>query len=283
MSTRKRLGRGLEALITIDEENEEGIKDIKINDIEPNKEQPRKVFDDEKLNELAESIKKHGIVQPIIVRKEGEMYRIIAGERRWRAAKLAGLKTIPAIIKDLNDREIVEVALIENLQREDLNPIEEAEAYERLIKEFQMTQEEISEIVGKSRPAIANSLRLLNLEAGIRQKLIDGEITSGHARALLMIEDKDLQIKAMQEIVSNGYSVRDAERMVRRIQGEKERIKERKEKIKEQEIKSLEEMLQNILGTRVKLNQSKRSGKIIIEYYSKEELDRIIEIIKKAV
>ncbi len=281
MNGKKRLGRGLEALISIEDEKEDSIKDIRINEVEPNKDQPRKIFDDSKLNELAESIKKHGIVQPIIVKKENDIYRIIAGERRWRAAKVAGLKTVPAIIKDLDDREIVEVALIENLQREDLNPIEEAEAYEKLLKEFEMTQEEISEIVGKSRPAIANSLRLLSLQEAVRKKLIDGEITSGHGRALLMLDNSQLQVKTMEEIIKNKYSVRETERLIKKLNENKEKEKEKKKKETDPEIKNLEEALQSILGTKVRLNHSKKNGKIIIEYYSREELERIIEMIKK--
>jgi ParB family chromosome partitioning protein len=281
MNGKKRLGRGLEALISIEEDKEDSIKDIKINDIEPNKKQPRKTFDDSKLNELAESIKKHGIVQPIIVKKEDDIYRIIAGERRWRAAKIAGLQTVPAILKELDDREIVEVALIENLQREDLNPIEEAEAYEKLIKEFEMTQEEISEIVGKSRPAIANSLRLLSLSDEVRKMLIDGEITSGHGRTLLMIEDSELQEGIANEIVKNKYSVRETEKLIKRLKETKLKETDERKKEKDPEIKNLEESLQRILGTKVRLNHSKKNGKIIIEYYSKEELERIIEMIKR--
>ncbi|HHY23527.1 MAG TPA: ParB/RepB/Spo0J family partition protein [Clostridiaceae bacterium] len=281
MNGKKRLGRGLEALISIEEDKEDSIKDIKINDIEPNKKQPRKTFDDSKLNELAKSIKKHGIVQPIIVKKEDDIYRIIAGERRWRAAKIAGLQTVPAILKELDDREIVEVALIENLQREDLNPIEEAEAYEKLIKEFEMTQEEISEIVGKSRPAIANSLRLLSLSDEVRKMLIDGEITSGHGRTLLMIEDSELQEGIANEIVKNKYSVRETEKLIKRLKETKLKETDERKKEKDPEIKNLEESLQRILGTKVRLNHSKKNGKIIIEYYSKEELERIIEMIKR--
>lgn len=283
MSSKKRLGRGLEALITIEDEKEDGIMDVRINDIEPNKDQPRKDFDEGKLDELAESIKRHGIVQPIVVRKENDIYRIIAGERRWRAAKHAGLKNVPVIIKDLDDREIIEVALIENLQREDLNPIEEAEAYERLIKEFKLKQEEISEIVGKSRPAVANSLRLLGLNKEVREKLITGEITSGHGRALLMLEDSELQISTMNEIIENKYTVRETEKLIKKLNERKLSEKEREKKEKDPEIKNLEEVLQSILGTKVRLNHSKNNGKIIIEYYSKEELERIIEKMKKVV
>ena len=213
--TKKRLGRGLEALLNVEENEYEEIVELRINDIEPNLEQPRKSFDEESLRELAESIKKHGIVQPIIVRKENDTYRIVAGERRWRAAKIANLEKIKAIVKDLTDQEILEVALIENLQREDLNPIEEAEAYEKLIKEHGLKQEEIAEIVGKSRPAVANSLRLLSLPDEIKSGLVERKITSGHARALLAIEDPEVQKRVMEEIIKMNYNVRQTEKIVK--------------------------------------------------------------------
>ncbi|HOJ11839.1 MAG TPA: ParB/RepB/Spo0J family partition protein [Clostridiales bacterium] len=283
--TKKRLGRGLDALITIDENENDSIKEMKINDIEPNTAQPRKKFDDESLNELAESIKKHGVIQPIIIKKQNDMYKIVAGERRWRAARIAGLDSIPVIVKDLSEKEIVEVALIENLQREDLNPIEEAEAYEQLISEYEMTQEEISQIVGKSRSAIANTIRLLGLCDEIKRNIIDGKITSGHARALLTIENKEVQKKLMEEIIKMNYNVRDTEKLVKKYENYKEtetkNINNLKSEIRNQEIIELEEVLKNILGTKVKLNDEKKKGKIIIEYYSNDELDRIVELIRK--
>jgi ParB family chromosome partitioning protein len=283
MNGKKGLGRGLEALISIGEESENDVKNIKINEIEPNKSQPRKIFNDDKLNELAKSIEKHGIVQPIIVQKEKNSYRIIAGERRWRAAKIAGIKTVPAIIKDFNEHEIIEVALIENLQREDLNPIEEAKAYEKLIREFKKTQEEISEIIGKSRSTIANSIRLLGLTEEVRDKLLNGQLTSGHGRALLGIDDKDLQIKIAEEIIEEKYSVRETEKIIKTLNDSSRKKRSKKETDKDPEIINLEESLQRILGTKVRLNHSEKNGKIVIEYYSKEELERIIEMIKRVV
>jgi len=284
--TKKRLGRGLEALLNVEENEYEEIVELRINDIEPNLEQPRKSFDEESLRELAESIKKHGIVQPIIVRKENDTYRIVAGERRWRAAKIANLEKIKAIVKDLTDQEILEVALIENLQREDLNPIEEAEAYEKLIKEHGLKQEEIAEIVGKSRPAVANSLRLLSLPDEIKSGLVERKITSGHARALLAIEDPEVQKRVMEEIIKMNYNVRQTEKIVKeyidkKIDDNNDNEIKKDEKEKSYEVKAVEEMLANILGTKVQLDSKRKKGKIIIEYYSNEELERIIEIIKR--
>ena len=282
---KKGLGRGLDALLSIESNDDERIIEIRINEIEPNMNQPRKSFDEEKLKELAESIKKHGIVQPIIVKKEKNAYKIVAGERRWRAARLAGLDKVSVIVKDLSEREIVEVALIENIQREDLNPIEEAEAYEKLIKEYGLKQDEIGEIVGKSRPAIANILRLLSLQDIVKENLIKGKITSGHARALLTLEDKEIQKKVMEEIIKMNYNVRETEKIVKEYENKKNlnEIKEnRKEKSeKSDEIIELENTLKNILGTKVQLNNKKNKGKIVIEYYSNDELERIIELIKR--
>ncbi|MDI9500692.1 MAG: ParB/RepB/Spo0J family partition protein, partial [Bacillota bacterium] len=212
---KKGLGKGLGALLGTDEPENKGVIEVRINEIEPNTDQPRKTFDDEKLAALAESIKQHGIVQPLIVQQDGNMYRIVAGERRWRAARLAGIDTVPVIVRDLSDRQVMEVALIENLQREDLNPVEEAEAYEKLISEFGMTQEEVASIVGKSRPAVTNAIRLLSLSDDIKTRLISGEISSGHARALLAIDDAKLQLKAMQEIIEKEMSVRETEKLIK--------------------------------------------------------------------
>lgn len=279
--SKKRLGRGLEALLNVDEYESEEIIEVKVNDIEPNLDQPRKKFDEEKIKELAESIKKHGIVQPIIVKREGDTYKIVAGERRWRAAKIAGLDLINVIVKDLSNQEIIEVALIENLQREDLNPIEEAEAYEKLMKEHGLKQDEIAEIVGKSRPAIANTVRLLSLPKEIKENLIEGKITSGHARALLAIDDPEIQKKIMDEIIQMNYNVRETEKLIKNFIERDEKQEKRKEKTeKSQEILELEEVLKNILGTKVQLNAKRKKGKIVIEYYSNEELERIIELIK---
>jgi ParB family transcriptional regulator, chromosome partitioning protein len=209
------LGKGLGALISSANSEESGVREIKINEIEPNLNQPRKNFNDEKLLQLSESIKQHGIVQPIIVKREDETYRIVAGERRWRAARLAGLTSVPVIIKELSNKQVMEIALIENLQREDLNAIEEAEAFERLIKEYNLTQEEVSTAVGRSRSAIANSIRLLVLSEKIKGFVINGELSSGHARALIAIQDSSLQQNIADEVISKNLNVRETEKLVK--------------------------------------------------------------------
>lgn len=277
---KKGLGKGLGALL--DTENilsdNSGIVELKITDVEPNKDQPRKSFNHEKLQALAESISQHGIVQPIIVKKNDNGYTIIAGERRWRAAKIAGLKTIPAIIKDLSSRETMEIALIENLQREDLNPIEEAEAYQKLMEEHGLTQDELSKIVGKSRAAIANSVRLLSLTDKVKEMLINESLTPGHARTLITIEDKEKQERLAEEIVSKNLSVRDTEKLVNERKDNRPRDKK---PVKDANILDIEERLKSILGTKVDLHHNKNKGKIIIEYYSNDEFNRIIELLTK--
>lgn len=273
---KKGLGKGLGALIDSAENEDVGVREIKINDIEPNLSQPRKHFNDEKLAQLAESIKQHGIVQPLIVKKDENTYKIVAGERRWRAARIAGLETVPVIVRELSSKQVMEIALIENLQREDLNPIEEAEAYEKLINDFGMTQEDISVTVGKSRPAIANSIRLLSLQDKLKSLVINGDITSGHARALLSIEDKSIQIKAAEDIISKDMNVRETEKLVKRILSKKEG---KKLKSLDEEYIALEEKFREIFSTKVKLIKNNKSGKIVIEYYSMEELDRIVELV----
>lgn len=273
---RKGLGKGLGALLPTEESYEKEIKELKINEIEPNVDQPRKNFDSDKLETLARSIKQHGVVQPIIVKKENNTYRIVAGERRWRAARLAGLKTIPVVIKDISSKEIMEVALIENLQREDLNAIEEAEAYERLLQEYEMTQEEISSIVGKSRSAVANSLRLLNLDEKVKKYVVEGLITGGHARALLPIEDNKLRGEILEHIVKEGLNVRDTEKLVKKIVSGQQKKKPRKE---DPQNLVIEERLKEVFGTKVKLVSGKNKGKIMIEYYSNDELNRILELV----
>ncbi len=275
---KKGLGKGLGALITSAETDDTGVKELRITDIEPNSSQPRKYFNDEKLSQLAESIKQHGVVQPLIVQREGDTYKIVAGERRWRASRLAGLQTVPAIVRDLSNKQVMEIALIENLQREDLNPIEEAEAYDRLITDFEMTQEEISATVGKSRPAIANSLRLLSLQEKIKTKLIGGEITSGHARALLSLSDNAIQLKALEEVIKKELNVRDTELLVKRLT--KQKTEKRKE-TSDVEYRAIEERFREVFGTKVKVMNSKKNGKILIEYYSLDELDRIIALVEK--
>lgn len=275
---KKGLGKGLGALISSADTTEStGVREMKINEIEPNAGQPRKYFNDEKLSQLAESIKLHGIVQPLIVKKEDDTYKIVAGERRWRAARLAGLETVPVIIKDLSSKQVMEIALIENIQREDLNPIEEAEAYERLIDEFGMTQEDIATAVGRSRPAIANAVRLLTLQDKLKNLVINGELSSGHARALLSIEDKALQLKASEEILSKDLNVREAEKLVKKVLSNKQKKAPRK---LDEEYLAIEDKFREILGTKVKIIRNNKSGKIMIEYYSVDELERIVELIE---
>lgn len=275
---KKGLGKGLGALLDTDSNNEAtGVVELKINEIEPNANQPRKNFDDEKLTQLSESIKEHGIVQPIIVRREENTYRIVAGERRWRAARIAGLATVPVVIKDISNRQLMEIALIENIQREDLNPIEEAEAFEKLLKEYNMTQEELSKAVGKSRSAIANSIRLMSLNDEVKNHVVNGELSSGHARALIVIEDNELQKKVADEIINNGLNVRQTEALVKRVLTQKP---VEKQKPKNENFIEIEEKLKGIFGTKVELISNNKKGKIMIEYYSNEELDRILEMVE---
>lgn len=277
---RKGLGKGLDALISSADslqETKNDILEVRINEVEPNKDQPRKVFDEEKLQSLAESIKEHGMVQPIVVRNEKNRYIIVAGERRWRAAKLAGLKTIPVIVRDLSSREVMEIALIENLQREDLNPIEEAEAYQKLLDEYGLTQEQVSKIVGKSRAAIANSVRLLNLAEEIKQMLSDGRITSGHARTLITITDPEKQKELADRIIEKNLNVRETEKLAAR-ESKKANIGQKSAK-NNLMVSDLEEKLRIIYGTKINLVKGKNKGKIVFEYYSGEEFDRIIEML----
>lgn len=275
---RKSLGKGLGALITTaDHEDENTIEEININEIDPNIDQPRKNFDDEKLSQLADSIKQHGVIQPIIVRNEDQGYKIVAGERRWRAARIAGLGKVPVLIKNMTTRESVEIALIENLQREDLNPIEEAEAYSKLMSEHKMTQDRISKLIGKSRSAIANSLRLLNLSDENKERIIKGALSSGHARALLVIEDEHLQNKAAEEIIKNEVNVRDTEKMVKKVLGSNKKKKKKVEN-KDEEYIAIEERLKDIFKTRVYIQRGKKKSKITIEYYSDNELERILQL-----
>jgi len=280
---KKGLGKGLDALlgpINNLEEEKNNILEVKINEVEPNRDQPRKDFDEEKLKTLADSIKEHGIVQPIIVRKEGSGYIIVAGERRWRAAKIAGLKKIPVIVKELTPREVMEIALIENLQREDLNPIEEAEAYQKLLKEYGMTQEDVARIVGKSRAAIANSVRLLSLAEEIKEMLKEGKLSSGHARTLITIEDRERQKELAEIIIRNNLSVRETEKLVSRETKEK-KVQPKDQEKKDIEMSALEEKLKSFYGTKVNLSKNANKGKIIIEYYSRDEFDRIIDLLLK--
>ena len=253
---------------------------VKITEIEPNTEQPRKHFDEDSLLELAESIKQFGVIQPLIVQKRGDYYEIIAGERRWRAAKLAGLKELPVIVKEYTDQEIVEISLIENIQRENLNPIEEAQAFKRLLEEFHLKQDELAERVSKSRTAVTNSMRLLKLDNRVQQMLVDDMISSGHARALLGTEDKELQYTLAMRVFDEKLSVREIEKLVKGIQKEKQKKKETD--ARNQVIyKELEEKIRSILGTKVSIQQKDHDkGKIEIEYFSSEELERIIDLLE---
>lgn len=300
MATKKAgLGKGLDSLIAnkvtpvavspveVAKKDEKVIEEIlmDIKKVEPNREQPRKNFDEDALLELSESIKQFGVLQPLLVQDKKGYYEIIAGERRWRAAKLAGLKEVPVIIKDLTDQEVVEIALIENIQRENLNPIEEAIAYKRLLTEFNLKQDEVAERVSKSRTAVTNSMRLLKLNEKVQQMVIDDMLSTGHARALLGIEDQDKQYQTAQKIFDEKLSVRETEKLVKKIQQEKEEDKFKKEtKIDPKMVAifgDLEETMKMIFGTKVAINQKDdKKGKIEIEYYSMDELDRIIDLIR---
>lgn len=274
---RKGLGKGLGALIeTANQDDGIGLVELKINEIEPNTHQPRKNFDDEKLIQLSESIKEYGIVQPIIVRKENDTYRIVAGERRWRAARLAGLNVVPVVIKDISNRQLMEIALIENIQREDLNPIEEAEAFDRLLKEFNMTQEELSKAVGKSRSAIANSIRLMSLCEEIKNFVVNGDLSNGHARTLIVIENKEMQKQIAAEIIEKGLNVRQTEILVKRLLSNKPK---EKSTFKDENFIEIEDRLKGIFGTKVQLVSNNKKGKILIEYYSNDELQRILDLV----
>jgi ParB family chromosome partitioning protein len=254
---------------------------VKLSSVEPNRDQPRKSFDEENLRELSESIKQYGILQPLLVSKKQDYYEIIAGERRWRAAKLAGVKEVPVLVKEFSDQQIVEVSLIENIQREDLNSIEEALAYKRLMDEFHLKQDEIAEKVSKSRTAVTNSIRLLKLDERVQKLLIDDEISAGHARTLLSLPDGDTQFAVAQRIIEEKMSVREIERLVKNIL-EPPKEKEKKPALSTTEdviYENLEERMKRIMGTKVSINRKKNNkGKIEIEYYSRDELERIIEM-----
>lgn len=297
---RRGLGRGLEALIPIDnndaeeqlfsdtklnlrpraDEYKEGVVELDINRVISNKSQPRKYFDSDRIAELAESIREHGVIQPIIVKKFGDNWMIIAGERRWRASREAGLKKIPAIVKDFSERELVEVSLIENIQREDLNPIEEAEAYDKLINEYNFTQETLGKSVGKDRSTITNSLRLLKVSARTKEELISGGITAGHARALLALNDSAMEENVLELILKNRLSVRETEKLVKKLNtAPKEKPAEQVDEQEKAAIEAVQERLIKTLGTKVSLTSNKGKGRIVIDFYSNEDLERILEII----
>ncbi len=287
MAVKKGLGKGLdimipEQIVNKNEEKNENVSRetlVHISQIEPNKSQPRKKFDEDALQELADSIKQYGVIQPLILQKRDKFYEIIAGERRWRAARIAGLKEVPAIIKDYSPQEIVEIALIENIQREDLNPIEEAMTYQRLIQDFNLKQDEVAERVSKSRVAVTNAMRLLKLDIKVQQMLIDDMLSSGHARALIALENSELQFNIACRVFDEKLSVRETEKLVKNVLNEKPK----KEIAATDEIdyiyRSLEDKIRTIIGTKVLIHNKKNDkGSIEIEYYSKEELEKIIDV-----
>lgn len=290
------LGKGLDSLIpvsaqkvssgskTSDNKEEKGMETIvKITMVEPNREQPRKKFDEDALQELADSIKQYGVISPILVQDRKTYYEIVAGERRWRAAKLAGLKEVPVIIKNFTEQEIVEISLIENIQREDLNPIEEAQAYKKLLTEFNLKQDEVAERVSKSRTAVTNSMRLLKLCDEVQQMIIDDMISTGHARALISIEDPEEQYMIAQKVFDEKLSVRDVEKLVKNL-GKPEKPKKENVQDKSLEIiyQDTEEKLKQALGTKVSISsKGNGSGKVEIEFYNHDDLERIIEMITR--
>lgn len=295
MAKSRGLGKGLDSLIpvgnaegkgkiginSVPASEEKPDKMVKITMVEPNRDQPRHKFDEEALNELADSIKQYGIISPIIVQNRKDHYVIIAGERRWRAAKIAGLKEIPVIIKNFTEQEIVEISLIENIQRENLNPIEEALAYKRLLTEFHLKQEEVAQRVSKSRTAVTNSMRLLKLADEVQQMIIDESLTTGHARALITIEDESKQIEIAKKVVNEKLSVRDIEKLVKDLNKPKKEKKESKQLKNDFIYQDIEEKLKQSLGTKVTVSAKEDgSGKIEIDFYSSEELDRILDLLK---
>lgn len=303
MPAKKGLGRGLNELIPTGETGsrkksasgttakepvkkveviKEVEKTLKITQIEPNKSQPRKQFDEEALKELADSIKQYGVLEPLIVTKKGKLYEIIAGERRWRAARMAGVKEVPVVIREYSDREIMEISLIENLQREDLNPIEEALAYESLINEYNLTQEEVAAKVSKNRSTVTNSLRLLKLSDDVRQMVVENKLSTGHARALIPIEDADMQLEAANYIVQNNLSVRETESYIKKLLAAPKEEQKSASGKNSLDIfyKEIEGNLKNILGAKISIkSKDNNKGKIEINYYSQDELERITEML----
>lgn len=292
------LGRGLDALfadavpvsdplkeekkqdtqVRTEEQSVDAVQYINIHDIMPNANQPRKTFSEEKIEELSKSIKEHGIIQPIVVRKKGKSYEIVAGERRWRAARKAELAKVPCLIRELSDEQNMLIAIIENMQREDLNPVEEAEGLNQMIVTFGMTQEQISKSVGKSRPYIANSLRLLKLPEYIKEEMAEGRLSAAHGRTLVTVEDEDVRKALCERIIKEGLSVRETEKLV----SENGKGKKRKPaaRTKNPDVARVEAELKEALGTRVTINQNGKKGKIEIEFFSRDELDRLIELLK---
>jgi len=281
MAKKTGLGKGLDALFSNNIPEEENIKEnevvenLKTIEVEPNRNQPRKNFDEEALEELSESIKRYGVIQPIIVTKKQDYYEIVAGERRWRASKKAGLTTIPAIIRDGDEKKNKEIALIENVQREDLNPVEKAVGIKSLMEDYQLTQQQVSEILGKSRSSIANTVRILNLDERVLDLAREGKLTEGHCRALLSVENKDKQYQMAIRMLERGASVREAEQKTQVTK----KMKKKDQKY-EAIYRDIEDTFQGFFGTKVRLDAGKRKGKIVIEYASNEDLERILELIK---
>lgn len=292
---RKGLGKGLDSLIPENKsakvssseskkteetaELKSGEQMMKINMVEPNRDQPRRNFEEDALLELADSIKQYGVLQPLIVRKRNDYYEIIAGERRWRAAKMAGVKEVPVIIKEYNEQEILEIALIENIQRENLNPIEEAMAFKKLLEEFNLKQDEVAERVSKSRTAVTNSMRLLKLDQRVQQMIIDDMISTGHARALLAIDDPEQQYMLANKVFDEKLSVRETEKLIKEIKNPK---KQKEKKVIENAFiyEDIEDKMKQVLGTKVHVaSKGKGKGKIEIEYYSDKELERMFDMI----
>ena len=286
MNKKTGLGKGLNALFAdtpiveeniqeITEENKEFIQKIKLINIEPNRDQPRRTFDEESIGELAESIKKYGLIQPIVVTKKDDYYQIIAGERRWRASKKAGLIEVPCIIREEDERKNKEIALIENIQRQDLNPIEKAKGFKQLMDDYGMTQMQLSEAIGISRSAVANTVRILNLDPRVIDLALQGKLTEGHCRSLMSIIDGERQYQMALQIIETGDSVRDIERKVKNTK----QLKKKDQKYKAI-FKDIEQSFSGFFGSPVKLNAGKRKGKIIIEYSSNEDLERLLDLIK---
>lgn len=274
---RKALGKGLSALIPeeLEKEDIKRIEEIDTNLICPNPNQPRKVFEQDKLDELTESIKKYGVIQPIIVRKDNDIYTIIAGERRWRACKNANIKSMPCIVRDIENKNASEIALIENIQREDLNPIDEANAYDFIMDRYGITQEEVSNIVGKSRVYVTNIMRLSNLDEFVKEKIVNNEITAGHGRAMLSLSPEK-QIAMTNLIIKEDLSVRDVEKLVRDTKKPRRKVQPEKDKY----LAYVEEMLTERFSSRVNIKKNKNKGKIEIEYINNEDLNRILDLLK---
>ncbi|OEF99680.1 stage 0 sporulation protein J [Vulcanibacillus modesticaldus] len=278
----KRLGRGLDALIpTLKIDENDSISELDINKIRPNPYQPRKHIDEEQLSELMASIKEHGVIQPIVVRESLNGYEIVAGERRWRASKALNLKKIPAVIKNFTDQQVMEVALIENLQREDLNPVEIAVAYDKLMKRYNLTQDELATRIGVSRPNVANFVRLLQLPQSILEKVATGQLTMGHARALITLESEEKQLYLSEKVIKEKWSVRTLEEKIKQLKSDVSRETKNKneQKTKNKEFERVEEQLRDKFKTLVKIKAGKKKGKIEIEYFDQDDLERILKLI----